>query len=192
MHLDSNIITAPALFTIFGLYGEVSQVKVMFKKKDSALIEMVDPQGSINARTHLNGVAVFGTKWSVTVSKNQNIKPAVTGDELCASPATHQKSKFNPKNVVAPCERLIVTGLLPEVTEDILLHYFKQYGSVTSCEFMHTTRAAVVEMADLDVAMTCLIALNNYSLQLDGNRSCVLSLNFCKNPAAFRGGSAPY
>ena len=40
--LDQERATAGALFTLFGLYGDVQMVKILYKKRDSALVQFAD------------------------------------------------------------------------------------------------------------------------------------------------------
>jgi hypothetical protein len=38
------------LFTLFGVYGDVQRVKILFNKKDTALVQMSEPQQAILVR----------------------------------------------------------------------------------------------------------------------------------------------
>lgn len=37
------MVSPDALFTLFGVYGDVQRVKILYNKKDSALIQMAEP-----------------------------------------------------------------------------------------------------------------------------------------------------
>lgn len=41
-NLNEDEATPEALFTLFGVYGDVQRVKILYNKKDSALIQMAD------------------------------------------------------------------------------------------------------------------------------------------------------
>ena len=43
-NIPEQLATPDSLFTLFGVYGDVMRVKVLFNKKDNALIQMAEPQ----------------------------------------------------------------------------------------------------------------------------------------------------
>jgi hnRNP-L/PTB/hephaestus splicing factor len=43
-NLNEDMTTPESLFTLFGVYGDVHRVKILFNKKDSALIQFATPQ----------------------------------------------------------------------------------------------------------------------------------------------------
>jgi hypothetical protein len=48
------------LFILFGVYGDVQRVKILFNKKDTALIQMAEPQQAMLAISHLDKCKLWG------------------------------------------------------------------------------------------------------------------------------------
>lgn len=57
-----------------GVYGDVIRVKILFNKKDSALIQMAEPQQAQLAMTHLDKIKLFGKQLRVTPSKHHMVQ----------------------------------------------------------------------------------------------------------------------
>ena len=57
------------LFKLFGVYGNVMKVKILFKKRDNALIEFQDSSMAATAKQYLNGVPFFSSQLNVNESK---------------------------------------------------------------------------------------------------------------------------
>ncbi|KAI3374486.1 hypothetical protein L3Q82_006297 [Scortum barcoo] len=60
-------------WTVTGVYGDVQRVKILYNKKDSALIQLSDGNQAQLAMSHLNGQKVFGKVMRVTLSKHQTV-----------------------------------------------------------------------------------------------------------------------
>ncbi|MEQ2209754.1 hypothetical protein XENOCAPTIV_003538 [Xenoophorus captivus] len=60
-------------FSRFWVYGDVQRVKILYNKKDSALIQLSDGNQAQLAMSHLNGQKVFGKVMRVTLSKHQTV-----------------------------------------------------------------------------------------------------------------------
>ena len=43
-NMDENLTECDHLFILFGVYGDVHRVKILFNKKDTALVQMSEPQ----------------------------------------------------------------------------------------------------------------------------------------------------
>ncbi|XP_068546301.1 polypyrimidine tract-binding protein 2 isoform X1 [Anas acuta] len=50
-NLNEEMVTPQSLFTLFGVYGDVQRVKILYNKKDSALIQMADGNQSQLGKT---------------------------------------------------------------------------------------------------------------------------------------------
>ncbi|XP_061549491.1 polypyrimidine tract-binding protein 2-like isoform X2 [Phycodurus eques] len=72
-NLNEEMVTPQSLFTLFGVYGDVQRVKILYNKKDSALIQLSDSNQAQLAMSHLNGQKVFGKVMRVTLSKHQTV-----------------------------------------------------------------------------------------------------------------------
>lgn len=62
--------TPDSLATLFGVYGDVMRVKVLFNKKDNALIQMAEPQQAQLALTYLDKLKLCGKPMRVMSSKH--------------------------------------------------------------------------------------------------------------------------
>uniref|UniRef100_A0A8C4YY48 Polypyrimidine tract-binding protein 2-like n=1 Tax=Gadus morhua TaxID=8049 RepID=A0A8C4YY48_GADMO len=72
-NLNEEMVTPQSLFTLFGVYGDVQRVKILYNKKDSALIQMSDGNQAQLAMSHLNGQKMYGKIIRVTLSKHQTV-----------------------------------------------------------------------------------------------------------------------
>ncbi|EFA84392.1 RNA-binding region RNP-1 domain-containing protein [Heterostelium album PN500] len=78
--LPTKDVTPDDLFTLFGVYGDPLRVKIMFNKKDTALIQMNLPQQADLAIQYLNNVPFRGHTIRVNPSKHNSISLPKSGD----------------------------------------------------------------------------------------------------------------
>merc|ERR1719245_672604 len=62
------------LFILFGVYGDVQRVKILFNKKDTALIQMAEPQQAMLAISHLDKCKLWGKAIRVMHSKHTTVQ----------------------------------------------------------------------------------------------------------------------
>jgi len=62
------------LFILFGVYGDVQRVKILFNKKDTALIQMAEPQQALLAINHLDKTKLWGKVIRVMHSKHTTVQ----------------------------------------------------------------------------------------------------------------------
>jgi len=65
--------TCDMLFTLFGVYGDVIRVKILYNKRDTALVQYMSPQSAYLASLHLNHLQLYGKQLSVTPSKHVEV-----------------------------------------------------------------------------------------------------------------------
>uniref|UniRef100_A0A4W5P703 Polypyrimidine tract-binding protein 1 n=1 Tax=Hucho hucho TaxID=62062 RepID=A0A4W5P703_9TELE len=80
-NLNPERVTPQCLFILFGVYGDVMRVKILFNKKENALIQMSDGTQAQIAMSHLNGQRLHGTALRVTLSKHTNVQLPREGHE---------------------------------------------------------------------------------------------------------------
>merc|ERR1719187_765040 len=68
-NLNEKEINCDDLFILFGHYGDVQRVKILFNKKDTALIQFTDYNQAQAAQQILNGVRLYGKEMRVSRSK---------------------------------------------------------------------------------------------------------------------------
>ncbi|PIO15980.1 hypothetical protein AB205_0179320 [Aquarana catesbeiana] len=65
----------------FGVYGDVHRVKILFNKKENALVQMADGNQAQLAMSHLNGQRLHGKPLRITMSKHQTVQLPREGQE---------------------------------------------------------------------------------------------------------------
>lgn len=172
-NLDEQV-TPDALFTLFGVYGDVHRVKILFNKKDNALIQMAEPHQAQLAIAHLDKVKVWGKQIRVTQSKHSLVQMPKDGQPdagLTKDFTTSQLHRFkrpgskNCQNIFPPSAVLHLSNIPPTVTEEELTESFSQHGEVKAFKFFQKDRRmALIEMSAVEEAIVALIAMHNYPL----------------------------
>uniref|UniRef100_F6YXS8 Polypyrimidine tract-binding protein 1 n=1 Tax=Xenopus tropicalis TaxID=8364 RepID=F6YXS8_XENTR len=80
-NLNPERVTPQCLFILFGVYGDVHRVKILFNKKENALVQMADGNQAQLAMSHLNGQRLHGKPLRITVSKHQTVQLPREGQE---------------------------------------------------------------------------------------------------------------
>merc|ERR1719225_981806 len=73
-NLDENLTECDHLFILFGVYGDVQRVKILFNKKDTALVQMSEPQQALLAMNHLDKTKLWGKAIRVMPSKHTTVQ----------------------------------------------------------------------------------------------------------------------
>ncbi|KAG7234095.1 hypothetical protein INR49_005879 [Caranx melampygus] len=151
-----------------GVYGDVQRVKILFNKKENALVQMSDATQAQLAMSHLNGQRLHGNVIRVTLSKHP------------APPCTASKTriqKFN--NIFPPSATLHLSNIPSSVTEDVLKDLFSSSGfTVKGFKFFQKDRKmALMQLASVEEAIEALIHLHDH--QLDHNQH--LRVSFSKS-----------
>lgn len=96
--LDESRVNPDILFTLFGVYGDVIRVKIMFNRKDTALIQFQLHSGAELASQNLNGVFLFGKQMKVNFSKHQQVaipkESSAEADSLTKDYTGHPLHRF--------------------------------------------------------------------------------------------------
>jgi len=144
-NLDSKV-EPDHLFTLFGVYGDVLRVKILFNKPDTALIQFVNSQHCMVANDHLNNAPLFGKPISVNFSKHTSVALPRQGAseqehkltrDYSGSPL-HRFRVANSKNyqhICPPSSVVHVSNMSPNSSEKDLEDLFSRYGSVVAVKF---------------------------------------------------------
>eukprot|EP00697_Spironema_sp_BW2_P016336 gnl/Spiro4/7522_TR3936_c0_g1_i1.p1 gnl/Spiro4/7522_TR3936_c0_g1~~gnl/Spiro4/7522_TR3936_c0_g1_i1.p1 ORF type:complete len:518 (+),score=121.47 gnl/Spiro4/7522_TR3936_c0_g1_i1:87-1556(+) len=197
-NLNTELVTPDCLFTLFGVYGDVNRVKIMYNKKDVALVQFATSEQASSAIRHLNGCPLFGQMMSVNLSNHPSIaaprsQDADSGElnhDYTNSPLHRFKipASKNFKNICPPCAVLHLSNIPPDVSEADLSTLFSSYGTVVSFKFFENNRKmALVQMGDIDEAVRALIYLHNHRL---GETNLKITFSRVQVPTA-TGGAAP-
>jgi len=172
-NLNEERINCDMLFTLFGVYGDVVRVKILFNKKDTALIQFNDAVQAQTAITNLSGVKVYGKDIKVTASKHHSVSMPKEGDEnnltkdFTHSPLHRFKKpgSKNFQNIFPPIRTLHVSNIPESTTEEELVDAFSNAGAVTEFRFFpKDRRMALVTMASTEEAIDALIKMHNYKI----------------------------
>ncbi|XP_034038469.1 polypyrimidine tract-binding protein 2-like isoform X2 [Thalassophryne amazonica] len=173
-NLNEEMVTPQSLFTLFGVYGDVQRVKILYNKKDSALIQLSDGNQAQLAMSHLNGQKVFGKVMRVTLSKHQTVALPREGldDQLLtkdfAGSSLHRFKKPGSKNfqnIFPPSATLHLSNIREGVGEDDLrLLFSNSGGTVKAFKFFQDRKMALIQMSSVEEAIQALIDLHNYDM----------------------------
>ncbi|XP_071583801.1 polypyrimidine tract-binding protein 1 isoform X2 [Heliangelus exortis] len=174
-NLNSERVTPQCLFILFGVYGDVQRVKILFKKKENALVQMTDGNQAQLAMSHLNGQKLLGKPIRITLSKHQTVQLPRDGQEdngLTKDYGNSPLHRFkkpgskNFQNIFPPSATLHLSNIPPSITEEDLKMLFSSNGGmVKGFKFFQKDRKmALIQMGSVEEAIQSLIDLHNHDL----------------------------
>lgn len=192
-NLNENKVTPQALFTLFGVYGDVIRVKVLFNKKSKALVQFKDAAHAQLALTHLDYVKLWGKQLELSLSKFRTVqmpKDDQPDSHLTQDYTMSQWHRFRnvPPNgsggrarahVVSPSDTLHLSNIPKCVTEQQLRDLFGRCGTVVDFKFFEVTnvipdrRMALIQLSSVEEAVEALVDLHNADFDGTSRRLCV-------------------
>ncbi|CAF3483134.1 unnamed protein product [Rotaria socialis] len=173
-NLNEDMTTPESLFTLFGVYGDVHRVKILFNKKDSALIQYATSQQAAVGHQNLDHITMFGKQIRVSFSKHQFVQMPKDGasdmgltKDFTNSPLHRFKKpgSKNYNNIFPPGTVLHLSNIPTETSEDEIQKIFSQYGTIKRFKFFEKDRKmALIEMDTIEQAIAALINTHNYRL----------------------------
>ncbi|XP_063712623.1 polypyrimidine tract-binding protein 1-like isoform X2 [Symsagittifera roscoffensis] len=174
-NLDTVKVTCDGLFTLFGVYGDVQRVKILFNKQDSALIQMSNEEQAKLAMDNLHDVKVYGREMRVSMSKHQVVQLPKEGQQDAGLTKDYSNSPLhrfrkqgskNFQNIFPPSATLHLSNIAPGVTEEQVLEAFnKKNIEVMSFKFFpNDHKMALVQCRSREEAIMALIETHNYQL----------------------------
>ncbi|XP_076440029.1 polypyrimidine tract-binding protein 1-like isoform X2 [Babylonia areolata] len=173
-NLDEDNVSTDALFNLFGVYGDVHRVKILFNKKDNALVQFADPQQAQMAITYLDKVRVWSKNIRVAQSRHNVVQMPKEGQtdagltkDYVNSPLHRFKrpGSKNCQNIFPPSTVLHLSNIPASVTEDQIQNWFSDYGTVKGFKFFQKDRKmALIQMDNVDEAVHALIGMHNTQL----------------------------
>ncbi|XP_036030098.1 polypyrimidine tract-binding protein 1-like [Onychomys torridus] len=174
-NLNPEKVTPQSLFILFGAYGNVQRVKILYKKKENALVQMADGSQAELALRHLNGHKLHGKSLCIVRSKHQSVKLPREGKEdqdltkdYVNSPLHRFKKpgSRNFQNIFPPTATLHLSNLPTSVLEEDLKKLFSSGGgSVKAFKFFPKDRKmALIRMGSVEEAIQALVELHGYAL----------------------------
>ncbi|XP_024247613.1 polypyrimidine tract-binding protein 2 isoform X2 [Oncorhynchus tshawytscha] len=173
-NLNEEMVTPQSLFTLFGVYGDAQRVKILYNKKDSALIQMSDGNQAQLAMSHLNGQKMHGKIIRVTLSKHQAVQLPREGlddqgltKDFTNSPLHRFKKpgSKNFQNIFPPSATLHLSNVPEDVTEEDLRLLFSNAGGIVKAfKFFQGHKMALLQMSTVEEAIQALMDLHNYDM----------------------------
>ncbi|XP_014701173.1 polypyrimidine tract-binding protein 1 isoform X4 [Equus asinus] len=174
-NLNPERVTPQSLFILFGVYGDVQRVKILFNKKENALVQMADGSQAQLAMSHLNGHKLHGKPVRITLSKHQNVQLPREGQEdqgltkdYGSSPLHRFKKpgSKNFQNIFPPSATLHLSNIPPSISEDDLKILFSSNGGIVKGFkfFQKDRKMALIQMGSVEEAIQALIDLHNHDL----------------------------
>lgn len=190
-NIPEEFATPDTLFTLFGVYGDVLRVKVLFKKPDTALIQFVSPDQAHQAIANLNKLALHENELSISPSKHMEIAmprdnsldPSNLTKDFSASKIKRFRNPGgkNSKNINPPSTILHVSNLPEDCPQDQLQELFD--AEVVQF-FAKSHKMAFVKMGSVLSAIQALVRLHNHQMY-DGRH---IRVSFSpKDPATVTG-----
>ncbi|CAB1451899.1 unnamed protein product [Pleuronectes platessa] len=174
-NLNPESVTPHCLFILFGVYGDVMRVKILFNKKENALIQMSDGTQAQLAMSHLNGQRLHGRAMRVTLSKHTTVQLPREGHEEQGLTKDYSNSPLhrfkkpgskNYSNIFPPSATLHLSNIPPSVVEDDLRRLFASSGATVKAFkfFQKDRKMALIQMGSVEEAIECLIEFHNHDL----------------------------
>ncbi|NXK53481.1 PTBP3 protein, partial [Chauna torquata] len=158
-----------------GVYGDVHRVKIMFKKKENALVQMADATQAQLAISNLNGQRLYGKVLRATLSKHQTVQLPREGQEDQGLTKDYSNSPLhrfkkpgskNFHNIFPPSATLHLSNIPPSVSVDDLKNLFAGTGSTVKAFrfFQKDCKMALIQLGSVEEAVHALIELHNHDL----------------------------
>ncbi|XP_068278298.1 polypyrimidine tract-binding protein 3 isoform X2 [Nyctibius grandis] len=174
-NLNPEAITPHGLFILFGVYGDVHRVKIMFKKKENALVQMADATQAQLAISNLNGQMLYGRVLRATLSKHQTVQLPREGQDNQALTKDYSNSPLhrfkkpgskNFQNIFPPSATLHLSNIPPSATVDDLKNLFTSTGSTVKAFrfFLKDCKMALIQLGSVEEAVHALIELHDHDL----------------------------
>ncbi|XP_059219035.1 polypyrimidine tract-binding protein 2 isoform X2 [Stomoxys calcitrans] len=174
-NLNEEMVTPDALFTLFGVYGDVQRVKILYNKKDSALIQMAEPQQAYLAMNHLDKLRLWGKSIRVMASKHQTVQLPKEGQPDAGLTRDYSQNPLhrfkkpgskNYQNIYPPSATLHLSNIPSSCTEeDIKEAFTSNKFEVKAFKFFPKDRKmALLQLSTVEEAVLALIKMHNHQL----------------------------
>uniref|UniRef100_A0A3Q3ELH6 Polypyrimidine tract binding protein 1 n=1 Tax=Labrus bergylta TaxID=56723 RepID=A0A3Q3ELH6_9LABR len=165
----------PAMATAFSVYGDVMRVKILFNKKENALVQMSDSTQAQLAMSHLSGQQLHGKSLRITLSKHTSVQLPREGHEDQGLTKDYSNSPLhrfkkpgskNYSNIFPPSATLHLSNIPPSVVEEDLRMLFSSSGAEVKAFkfFQKDHKMALIQMGSVEEAIESLIEFHNHDL----------------------------
>ncbi|CRK94842.1 CLUMA_CG008334, isoform A [Clunio marinus] len=174
-NLNEEMVTPDALFVLFGVYGDVQRVKILYNKKDSALIQMAEPHQAYLAMTHLDKLRIWGKQIRVMASKHQAVQLPKEGQPDAGLTRDYSQNPLhrfkkpgskNYQNIYPPSATLHLSNIPATVTEEEIKEAFTASNfEVKAFKFFPKDhKMALLQLGSIEEAVQALIKMHNHQL----------------------------
>lgn len=167
-------VTPDDLFTLFGVYGDVVRVKILYKQKENALIQMADAAQAVQAVHFLDGIKLYGKAIQVIHSKHTTVQLPKEGTpdggltKDYSGSSLHRFKKPGSKNfsnVFAPSATLHLSNIHHSANEEQITDAFKEHANVVAFKFFpKDNRMALIQLESIEASVIALIKMHNYQM----------------------------
>ena len=174
-NLNPEKVTPQSLFILFGAYGDVHRVTILFNRKENALVQMADGSQAELALRNLNGHKLYGRSLCILVSKHQSVKLPREGKEDQSLTKDYVNSPLhrfkkpgskNFQNIFPPSATLHLSNLPSSASEEELKSLFSSKGGVVKAFkfFPKNHKMALIRMGSVEEAIQALVDLHGHLL----------------------------
>lgn len=179
-NLNQEKVNPDVLFTIFGVYGDVIRVKILYKKRHTALVQFVTATQSSRAQRFLDKSMLYGSEISIIPSKHASItlptnlpsdSEEILWKEYSDSPLHRFKipNSRNEQHISSPSSTLHLSCLPKDISKEELKDIFiDEEGEAIGIKIFGKDRnrpMAMVKFDSIEIATCYLIRYHNHSLR---------------------------
>jgi len=169
-------ITPLMLFRLFGMYGNVMKIKILFNHPEKAFIEFQSPLQAELARRCLSNCPIQGRVLKVDFAKKGTIVDIsllkkepdnkYLGDFANSSEHRYKYvGSKNHANISPPSKVLHLSNMHADQTENYYRELFKNHGKIKKFLFMKSEeKMALIEMGSVEDALNILIYFHNFDI----------------------------
>lgn len=174
-------VTPDNVFTLFGVYGDVIRVKILYNKRDCALVQFSNDQQAQLATMNLDGVILFGHKLRVVPSNKTEVK-LPRGDEQVAEQQLTKDYTGSPLhrfrvpgsrnflNISSPTTFLHISNIpLSKTENDICAIFAERSAQVKEIGFIQvegkSRKMALVTMDSIEGAVDALVRCDGLKVE---------------------------
>eukprot|EP00745_Piridium_sociabile_P013137 TRINITY_DN19664_c0_g2_i10.p1 TRINITY_DN19664_c0_g2~~TRINITY_DN19664_c0_g2_i10.p1 ORF type:complete len:633 (-),score=89.65 TRINITY_DN19664_c0_g2_i10:230-2128(-) len=167
-NLEEDMTEASELAALFAIYGDVVRAKIMFNKRNTALVQMASIEQCQLAIAHLQFVPLHGRHLGLEISKGGEIPPVGRGRSKLSAEfddSNYARHKGRQLPIFPPCSSIHLSNLPDGCTEEILIDAIKDFGKPKHVKFIcESHRMAVVTYASLESAVRALVGIHAFDL----------------------------
>jgi len=178
-HLDPTRATLDVIFNLFSTCGIVHRIKILFAKRDTALVQFATPEAADTARTVLTGCPLHGLSLLVSPSKHPSLQGKADTDggaNLFGDYTASNMHRFKAAGRVqaAPPSRVLhVSNLAADTSDETLVNLFRPFGPISDIKWIlpknsvagiNDRKMALISAPTVEQAVEALVTLHNTQL----------------------------